>query len=98
MDLELFTEIVDRIRQSGSDVILNLSTGEGGRFVPSIEEPRVAGAGTTLTTPERRVAHVEAIRPEICTLDLNTMFSGSAVVINTPRSVSTMAERIYAAG
>ena len=98
MDLELFTEIVDRIRQSGSDVILNLSTGEGGRFVPSIEEPRVAGAGTTLTTPERRVAHVEAIRPEICTLDLNTMFSGSAVVINTPRGVSTMAERIYAAG
>jgi uncharacterized protein (DUF849 family) len=98
MNLGLFTEIVDRVRQSGSDVIINLSTGEGGRFVPGIEEPAVAAPGTTLTTPERRVAHVEALKPEICTLDLNTMFSGTAVVINTPRNVTEMAKRIYAAG
>ena len=98
MDLGLFTEIVDRIRQSGSEVIINLSTGEGGRFVPGTDEPAVAAPGTTLTTPEQRVAHVEALKPEICTLDLNTMFSGSAVVINTPRNVTEMARRIYAAG
>lgn len=98
MDLGLFTEIVDRIRQSGSEVILNLSTGEGGRYIPSLDNPAVAAPGTTLTTPERRVAHVEALKPEICTLDLNTMFSGSAVVINTPRNVTEMARRIYAAG
>jgi uncharacterized protein (DUF849 family) len=98
MDLGLFSEIVDRVRQSGSDVIINLSTGEGGRFVPGLDEPAVAAPGTTLTTPERRVAHVEALKPEICTLDLNTMFSGSAVVINTPRNVTEMAKRIYAAG
>ncbi len=98
MDLGLFQEIVDRIRQSGSDVILNLSTGEGGRYVPGLDNPAVAAPGTTLTTPERRVAHVEALKPEICTLDLNTMFSGSAVVINTPRNVTEMARRIYASG
>jgi uncharacterized protein (DUF849 family) len=44
------------------------------------------------------VAHVEALQPEICTLDLNTMFSGSAVVINTPQNVTMMANRIYGAG
>ncbi|MCR4520037.1 3-keto-5-aminohexanoate cleavage protein [Bosea sp. 47.2.35] len=98
MDLALFREIVDRIRQSGSDVILNLSTGEGGRYIPSLDNPAVAAPGTTLTTPERRVAHVEALKPEICTLDLNTMFSGSAVVINTPGNVTEMARRIYASG
>ena len=98
MDLALFREIVDRIRQAGSDVILNLSTGEGGRYIPSLGNPAVAAPGTTLTTPERRVAHVEALKPEICTLDLNTMFSGSAVVINTPRNVTEMARRIYASG
>jgi uncharacterized protein (DUF849 family) len=98
MDLGLFTEIVSRIRDAGSDVILNLSTGEGGRFVPGATEPSLAAPGTTLTTPERRVAHVEALRPEICTLDLNTMFSGTAVVINTPRNITIMANRIYAAG
>lgn len=98
MDTLLFTEIVSRIREAGSDIILNLSTGEGGRFVPGETEPALAGPGTTLTTPERRVAHVEALRPEICTLDLNTMFSGSAVVINSPTNVAAMAERIYASG
>jgi uncharacterized protein (DUF849 family) len=98
MELKYFAEIVDRIRQSGSDVILNLSTGEGGRFVPSEDEPRIAAVGTTLTTPERRVAHVEALKPDICTLDFNTMFSGSAVVINTPRNLEIMAGRIYDAG
>jgi len=98
MDGELFREIVDRIRSSGSDMIINLSTGEGGRFIPGDAEPQVAAPGSTLVRPELRVAHVEALRPEICTLDLNTMFSGSAVVINTPRNVSIMAARIYAAG
>jgi uncharacterized protein (DUF849 family) len=98
MELGLFREIVARVRDSGSDVILNLSTGEGGRFLPSDEEPSIAAPGTTLTTPERRVAHVEELRPEICTLDFNTMFSGSAVVINTPRNLEIMARRIQAAG
>lgn len=98
MDRDLFREIVSRIRESGTDVILNLSTGEGGRFLPSDEDPRIAAPGTTLTRPENRVAHVEDLRPEICTLDFNTMFSGSGVVINTPRNLEIMAQRIYAAG
>lgn len=97
-DTALFREIVERIRDAGSDVVINLSTGEGGRYVPDIETPSIAGPGTTLMRPEKRVAHVEALRPEICTLDLNTMFSGSAVVINTPRNVTEMARRIYASG
>jgi uncharacterized protein (DUF849 family) len=98
MAFGLFAEIVSRIRDAGSDVIINLSTGEGGRFVPDAAEPSIAAPGTTLVAPERRVAHVEALRPEICTLDLNTMFSGSAVVINTPQNVTIMANRIYGAG
>jgi uncharacterized protein (DUF849 family) len=48
--------------------------------------------------PELRVAHVERLRPEVCTLDFNTMFSGTAVVINTPRNLELMAQRILAAG
>lgn len=95
---ELFDEIVGRIRDAGCDAILNLSTGEGGRFVPSDDDPRVAGPGSTLMRPELRVAHVERLRPDVCTLDFNTMFSGSAVVINTPRNLEIMAQRILAAG
>jgi len=95
---ELFDEIVARIRDAGCDVILNLSTGEGGRFIPSDDDPKVAAPGSTLMRPELRVAHVERLRPEVCTLDFNTMFSGTAVVINTPRNLEIMAQRILAAG
>ena len=98
MEAEHFAEIVERIRASDVDVILNLSTGEGGRFIPSDDNPQLAAPGSTLTQPARRVAHVEALRPEVCTLDCNTMYSGTAVVINTPRNLEIMAERIQMAG
>lgn len=98
MQLELYEELVERIREKNEHVILNLTTGEGGRFIPSDEDPKRYGVGTTLCTPEKRVVHVEKIKPEICTLDLNTMWSGSAAVINPPKNLAVMAERIYAAG
>lgn len=98
MDLALYQELVERIRAKNTDVILNLTTGEGGRFVPSQDDPKVAAPGSTLCLPEKRVAHVETLRPEICTLDFNTMWSGQASVINAPQNLEKMAERIYAAG
>ena len=97
-DARLFAEIVDRIRQSGSSIIVNLSTGEGGRFVPDADHPQRAAPGSTLIAAEGRVAHIAALRPEFCTLDLNTMYSGTAVVINTPESIAKMAAIIAAAG
>jgi uncharacterized protein (DUF849 family) len=98
MALPLYEEVTARIRERNRDVILNLTTGEGGRFVPSEDEPRIAGAGTTLARPELRVAHVERLKPDLCSLDFDTMWSGQAAVINPPRNVQIMAERIYAAG
>lgn len=97
MRLELYRELVERIRETNEDIILNLTTGEGGRFVPSNDNPQIAAPGSTLCAPEKRVAHVEDLRPEICTLDFNTMWSGQASVINAPRNLEIMAERIYAA-
>jgi len=98
MDLALYRELVERIREQNEDVILNLTTGEGGRFVPSEDNPQIAAPGSTLCVPEKRVAHVEELRPEICTLDFNTMWSGQASVINAPRNLEIMAGRIYGAG
>ncbi len=98
MALPLYEEVTARIRERNRDVILNLTTGEGGRFVPSEDEPRIAGPGTTLARPELRVAHVERLKPDLCSLDFDTMWSGQAAVINPPRNVQIMAERIYAAG
>ncbi len=98
MALEYYRDVVELIRARNTQLILNLTTGPGGRFVPSEEDPKVAGPGTTLTQPEIRVAHIPMLKPEICTLDLNTMNSGQEVVINTPKTVRRMAAVIREAG
>jgi uncharacterized protein (DUF849 family) len=98
MKLGHYREVVERIRAKNTQLILNITTGPGGRFVPSPDEPRVAAAGTTLMAPEKRVEHIAALRPEICTIDLNTMNSGKEVVINTPGNVRRMAKVMRDAG
>ena len=48
MRLDLYREVVDRIRSSSVDVIINLTTGPGQRFAPGDEDPRTPGPGTNL--------------------------------------------------
>jgi uncharacterized protein (DUF849 family) len=98
MELEYYREVMRRIRESGVDMIVNLTTGPGGRFIPSEDDPASAAPGSTLTTAQIRTEHVVELKPEMCTLDLNTMWFGGGAVINAPNSVKAMAERIYAAG
>lgn len=98
MSVDLYRDVIHRIRAHRPDLIINLTTGPGGRFVPSEDDPKIAAAGTTLMSPERRVEHIERLKPDLCTLDLNTMVSGGEIVINTPRNIRIMAERIRAAG
>ena len=98
MELAHYREVVDRIRDKNSDLIINLTTGPGGRFVPSKDDPRVAGPGSTLVHPLKRVEHIVALKPDIATLDLNTMWSGTAAVINPPENVTIMANEIQKAG
>ena len=98
MDIDIYRDVVARIRAKNTQLILNITTGPGGRFVPSPDEPRVAGPGTTLMNPEKRAEHIALLKPEICTLDLNTMNSGKEVVINTPGNVRRMAKVVLEAG
>ena len=98
MELAHYKEVVDRIRAVDTALIINLTTGPGGRYHPSDADPAVAGERTNLLLPQRRVEHVVALRPDVCTLDLNTMVFGREVVINTPASVRAMAAAIYDCG
>ena len=98
MELALYREVVTLIRRENTSLILNLTTGPGGRYVPLPDDPAKAGPGTTLVRPELRVEHIAALKPDICTLDLNTMNSGGQVVINTPGNVRRMAKVIREAG
>jgi uncharacterized protein (DUF849 family) len=98
MLLDHYVDVVKRIRARNPELILNITTGPGGRFVPSADDPKVAAEGTTLMLPEKRVEHIAMLRPDICTLDLNTMNSGREVVINTPPNVRRMAKVIAEVG
>jgi uncharacterized protein (DUF849 family) len=98
MKLQHYAEVMTRIRAENTDLVINLTTGPGGRFIPSRDNPQIAAAGSTLMAPERRVEHIAALKPDIATLDLNTMNSGADVVINTVASVTRMAKVINDAG
>ena len=98
MDLGLYSEVVQTLRRERPVLIINLTTGPGGRFVPSEDDPKNYAPGTTLLAPEQRVEHIAALKPDICSLDLNTMNSGNQVVMNTPANVRRMAQIIRAAG
>src|SRR5206468_1300659 len=83
MDPALYREVVDRIRSSGTDVVINLTTGPGARFAPGIEDPFKTAPGTNMKSPQDRVRHIQQIRPEICSLDMGSMNMGPHVFVNS---------------
>ncbi|PYE81360.1 3-keto-5-aminohexanoate cleavage protein [Pseudoroseicyclus aestuarii] len=101
-DPALYREVVARVRDSGTDVILNLTAGMGGDIVlGSAEAPLpLKKGGTDLIGATERLVHVEELLPEICTLDCGTMNFAEAdyVMTNTPGTLRAMAQRIQAAG
>jgi uncharacterized protein (DUF849 family) len=98
MELSLYQEVVERIRGSGADVLINLTTGPGARFVPGTDDPQKPGPGTVLKNPAERVRHVEALKPDICSLDMGSMNMGAHVFVNTPSHLEAMAIAIRDAG
>ena len=99
-DPALFREVVARVRDSGVDVVINLTAGMGGDFVVDNANPSVGGPGTDMATPEERVQHVEELLPEICSLDCGTLNfgDGESIYISTPACLRTMAQRIKDCG
>lgn len=98
MDVAHYREVVQRIRDSGTDVVINLTTGPGARFAPGAEDPLKVGPGTNLKTAAERVQHVVELKPEICSLDMGSMNMGQYVFVNTPTILENMAVAIRDAG
>ena len=101
-DRRLYREVVERIRDSGTDVVINLTAGMGGDVVfGSGETPLpLDPTGTDMVGPTERLAHVAELLPEICTLDCGTMnFAlGDYVMTNTPATLRSMARQVQALG
>ena len=98
-DPELFRKTVDLIRESDTDVIINLTAGMGGDWVPSEEDPSLPGPGSDMIGPEERLRHVVECKPDICSLDCGTMnFAGDFAYINTAPFLRRMAEIVQELG
>jgi uncharacterized protein (DUF849 family) len=102
-DPALYREVVERIRQSGTDVVLNLTAGMGGDLVLGGDESPLPldEDGTDLPGASERLVHVQELRPEICTLDLGTMnfaAGGDYIMVNTPGMLRSMARKVQELG
>jgi len=98
MDVAHYREVVERIRASGSDVLINLTTGPGARFSHDENDPSKAGPDSVLRSPEQRVRHVVELKPDICSLDMGSLNMGDRVFVNRPSHLQKMAEAIKNAG
>ena len=102
-DVALYSEVVERIRSSDVDLVLNLSAGMGGDLVLGGDEAPLPldPDGTDMVGAAERLVHVEQLMPEICTLDCGSMnfaAGGDYVLVNTPGILRTMARRIQELG
>jgi uncharacterized protein (DUF849 family) len=99
MDIKLYSEVFELIKKSNSKLIINLTTGPGATFVPHIETLANNAQMPRLLSAAERVKHIEILKPDICSLDFNTMNLDSAAVrINHPQIIKEMLSRIQAVG
>ncbi|MCY3633919.1 MAG: 3-keto-5-aminohexanoate cleavage protein [bacterium] len=101
-DVELYTEVVERIRASSTDVVLNLTSGMGGDLtLGSAEVPLPpSDEGTDMAGATERLAHVRELMPEITTLDCGTMNFGEGdyIMVNSPSVLDEMARQVQKLG
>ena len=100
-DPALYREVMERIRASGTDVIVNLTAGMGGDLaIGPDHDPARFGPGTDPVGAEARAAHVAELLPEICTLDCGSLNfgDGSLVYVSTPDMLRRQAAIIQRLG
>ena len=100
-DVALYRELMARIREADIDIIVNLTAGMGGDLhIGPGENPMEFGPNTDLVGPLTRLAHVEELLPEICTLDCGTLNfgDGDTIYVSTPAQLRAGAKRIQELG
>lgn len=99
--VDLYREVVERIRDSETDVVINLTTGMGGDlFLGPDESPLDLTENTDLVGQLERMRHVEELLPEICSLDCGSFNydEGNYVYVSTPGMLRLGAQRLQAIG
>ncbi|GHI93061.1 3-keto-5-aminohexanoate cleavage protein [Streptomyces olivaceus] len=99
-DPKLYREVVERVKETGTDVVINLTAGMGGDLVIDPDDPLTHLPGTDLVSGLERLPHVEDLLPDICTLDCGSLNfgDGSNLYVSTPDMLRTGARRIQELG
>ncbi|MFF7607670.1 3-keto-5-aminohexanoate cleavage protein [Streptomyces parvulus] len=99
-DPKLYREVVERVKETGTDVVINLTAGMGGDLVVDPDDPLTHLPGTDLVGGLERLPHVEDLLPDICTLDCGSLNfgDGSNLYVSTPDMLRTGARRIQELG
>ncbi|MEU0449225.1 3-keto-5-aminohexanoate cleavage protein [Streptomyces tendae] len=99
-DPKLYREVVERIKETGTDVVINLTAGMGGDLVVDPDDPLTHLPGTDLVGGLERLPHVEDLLPDICTLDCGSLNfgDGSNLYVSTPDMLRAGARRIQELG
>lgn len=97
-DMEHYREIVDRIRDSEVDVVINITAGGGGDFIPSLDTPAAGGDGSYIQTPEERHNPVGQLLPEMCTLDCGSVNFGDMIYLSPTEWLRDHAKLIQKSG
>ncbi|MEV6621351.1 3-keto-5-aminohexanoate cleavage protein [Amycolatopsis sp. NPDC051106] len=99
-DVPLYREVVRLVKESGVDVVVNLTAGMGGDLVIDQEDPLKPVDGTDLVNAMDRLPHVEELLPDICTLDCGSLNfgEGSQLYVSTPDMLRAGAKRIQELG
>jgi len=101
-DPALYAEVFQFIRESGVDVVLNTTAGMGGDLtLGSTEQPLPPQEdGTDMAGAKERLAHVEQLLPEICTIDCGTMNFGEGdyIMVNSPAMLQASAAHVQSLG
>ena len=97
-DPRLFREVVDRVRDSGVNVLINLTGGLGAFLLPDPADESRALPDSDVIGVAERMRHLADCRPDIASLDITTgnQVEGALefVYLNTPRTLRAMAARM----
>ena len=93
-----FREVMERVREADTDIVMNITAGGGGDWIPDVEDPTRGGPGTDIQTPAQRHEPVGELLPELCTLDCGSLNFGDMVYVNTADWLREHARLVQAAG
>ncbi|MER8607445.1 3-keto-5-aminohexanoate cleavage protein [Mesorhizobium sp. M1233] len=95
---ELYEQVVKKLRDGATDVIINLTCGMDGEIELDSSDPLKIGKTSTLKSAIGRCSHAVKLQPELSTLDCGTIAFGERIFVARISDLREMALLMREAG